>query len=248
MYALSAKELWRNRLGLLLLLVIPPFFLTVAVLTAGDVKIPVRVFLAEGTLRLLLRQKDISLVFVTAAVSGFLSSYYATLLFHQGFDYFRYCVSMGLPPRSLVFARFGFFFTVVVAVAALDTVAIDILRPVHRPFATFLGFALLAVVYGAYGGIVGLMSRDLMVAILFIVLLANVDAGWLQNPVYYSYAQQTEFIRWLPAFWPCQLVFTGIFTPRGNFRAVLASTGYCGALFVVLLVLVHLRLRRLVHG
>ena len=94
----------------------------------------------------------------------------------------------------------------------------------------------------------GLLSRDFMVAVLFIVLLANLDAGWLQNPVFYSSAQQSEFIRWLPAFFPCQFIFAAVFAGRINAWALLMSLVYAGGFLGLLYMAVFYRLRGVYHA
>ena len=244
-FRLSALELWRNKFGLILLFVIPVIFLIVAVLTSGSTKILIKLFHMKSTEKILLSQKEISLVFMSAAVSGFLSAYYSVILYQQNFDYFRFCVSLGMPPRVFAAARFSFFLAVIAVLAILITAVTALTIPISRPFMGFLGFLLLCVIYGAYGGIVGVLSRNFMVAILLIVLLANLDAGWLQNPVFYTYAQESRFIRALPAFYPCQFIFSAIFSEHLNGWSALLSLAYACGFLTILFVLVSLKFKGL---
>lgn len=248
LYRLTALELLRNKLGLLLLFVIPAIFLAVVEWTSGEGLLPVKLYFFKQVDTLFLDQREISLVFMSAAVGGFLMSYYAILLFQQDFEYFRYGISMGLKPHTFLTSRFGFFFTLTAILAAFTTLVMRGLMHFQNIPAAFAGFILLGLIYGAYGGIVGVLTKDFMVAILFVVLLANIDAGWLQNPVFYSTSQQSEIIRWLPAFFPCQFIFSSIFSEKFNLWALLMSLAYASILFAALFFAVLIKIRGVYHG
>ena len=247
LYRLSALELIRNRFGLILLFIIPVLFLAVVEGTTGQGSLPVKLYFFHGTVPLFLPAKEISLVFMAAAVSGFLTAYYAVLLFHQDFAYYRYCVSLSLSPRIFALSRFSFFFTLVAALAALVLAVLAVMLPMRQVGAAFAGFLLLGTVYGSYGAAVGLLSKDYMVAVLLIALLANLDAGWLQNPVFYSSAQQGGFIRWLPAFYPCQFIFSALFAGRVNWWALLLSFLYALGFLALLFAVIRHRLKGVYH-
>lgn len=235
LYKLTALELLRNRLGLLLLFVIPAVFLAVVEWTSGEGPLPIKLYFLEGMENYFLDQREISLVFMSAAVCGFLTAYYAILLFHQDFEYFRYCISQRLSPLTFVVSRFCFFLTLVLVQAVYITLILKLMMPISHIGGVLAGFVLLGLVYGAYGGLIGIISKDFMVAILFVVLLANIDAGWLQNPVFYSSAQESAFIHWLPAFFPCQFIFSSTFAGKINFWALFMSLLYFSGFFCVLL-------------
>jgi len=245
LFMLSFLELWRNKLGLILLLIIPPIFLGVVEWTSGQIPLPIELFFRSEIQQVLLSQRDISLVFIGAAVSGFLTAYYAILLFHRNFNYYRHCIGMGLTPTSFITARFLFFLTVVAALALFITMVAGVMTPLKNPAGVFLGFLLVGAVYGAYGGLIGLICKDFMVAVLWVVLLANLDAGWLQNPVFYTTAQETTIIHWLPAFYPSQVVFAAAFTGQINMWAVTFSLLYGAILFLLMLIITHMRIRSL---
>jgi hypothetical protein len=245
LFVLSLRELLRNRFGLLLLLVIPPSFLGIVEWTSGNLTIPLDLLL-EGEVRpVLLSQRTVSLVFVGAAVCGFLASYYAILLFHRNFDYFENCMAMGLSPLSFLAARFAFFTAVVCVLAALTSVVLHLMCPVQDPVGTFVGFALVATVYGAYGGLVAVATREFMVALLGAALLANLDAGWLQNPVFFGTAQHQALLRWLPAFHPSQVIFSAAFADITNVRSILFSLLYAAVLLAAMLLVLRFRIRSL---
>lgn len=241
---LSLRELWRNKLGLVLLLGIPVLFIGVVEWTSGRVRVPIKLFYAGETVRVVLSQHSITLIFASLAVTGFLVAYYALVLYHQDFEYYRYSVFLGLRPRAFVAARFALFLLLSGAISLLITVVLGQLVDLRRPGSVFLGFMLIGVTYGAFGGIIGSLSRDFLPALLIVALLADLDAAWLQNPVYYSWAQESAIIRALPAFYPCQMVFSAAFTARNNSLAAIRGLAYAGGLAGLLFLVVHLRLRR----
>jgi hypothetical protein len=81
-----------------------------------------------------------------------------------------------------------------------------------------------------------------------VVLLANIDAGWLQNPVFYSTSQETEVIRWLPAFFPCQFIFSSVFSEKFNLWALLMSLIYASFLFAALFIAVLIKIKGVYRG
>ena len=64
---------------------------------------------------------------------------------------------------------------------------------------TLIGF-----VYGCYGLLIGSLVDGELEGILLIVLLANIDVGWLQNPIFYADSHNKEIIRYLPGYYPSQ--------------------------------------------
>jgi len=247
LYRLSALELLRNKFGLILLFAIPAVFLLIVEWTTGSHETPIKLYFFNDTQTVILTQREVSIIFMAAAVSGFLTAYYAILLFHENFDYFRYCISMGLKPSTFLLARFGFFMTVVAILALFITCIVRVMMPLPRLLPVLLGFIIFGTIYGTYGGIIGVITKDLMVAIMMIVLLANLDAGWLQNPVFYTYAQESAFIKWLPAFFPCQYIFSSVFTEKHNLWALIWSGIYAVGLLTVLYFMVQLKMRKLCH-
>lgn len=244
LFSLSLREAWRNKMGMALFFSIPVIFLGAVHLTAGDGTVPVKLYYPGETLRVFLTIHSAAMVFAAAAVCGFLSAYYALILFHQDFEYFRYCVFNGLHPVVFLAGRFGFFFLLILVLASTTTLLTGQLVPVNHLEGVYAGFVLMGLVYGACGGIAGMMTRDFLAAFLCVALLADIDAAWLQNPVYYSAAQNIDVIRWLPAFYPCQMIFASGFTEDSNSAAVPGSLAYAAGLFTILLLILFIRLRR----
>jgi hypothetical protein len=243
-YRLSVMELLRNKLGLVLLILVPCVFISIGLATAGKTKIPIKLYLPGGTENLLLTQHDIMLVFISSSVNGFLTAYFALLLFHQNFSYYRYSVFAGLSPAAFITGRFAFFITIAFLLAAMTTLLNAYYVPLSQPLQVFFGFLFLGVIYGSFGGIIGSFSKDFLVAFLGIFLLTDLDAGWLQNPVYYSASQEADFLRWLPAHFPTQLIFSSAFTQKTNATAWVGIAGYLALSFGLLFLLINLRMRR----
>jgi hypothetical protein len=242
--ALSARETGRNFVGLLLLVAVPVVFIGAVQLTAGEVLTAIQLFYPDDTLRVTLTARQVCLVFGNLAICGFLAAYFALTLFHFAFGYFRFWVIAGLPPVAFLAGRFGFFVLTVLALGLGTTFATSRLLLVENPGTVLAGFLLLGVIYGCFGGIVGLLTRDPLVGFLAIAILADVDAAWLQNPVYYSSGQNLAFVRWLPAYHPGQLVLAGAFAPDLNTRALAGSLAWAGGLLALLLAVCTLRLGR----
>ncbi|MGO9309374.1 MAG: hypothetical protein ACLQDL_10170 [Spirochaetia bacterium] len=241
--SLSVREAWRNRMGLIMFFTIPILFLGVVRMTAGEGFVPIKLYYPKATLQVMLTIRYACIVFGAAALCGFLSAYYALILFHQNFEYFRFCVFNGLRPSVFLAGRFAFLLILILLLAASTTFLTGALVTIYHRGMVFAGFVLIGIVYGACGGIAGTMIRDILPAFLLVALLADLDAAWLQNPAYYSSGQNLELIRWLPAFYPCQMIFAAGFTEEQNPAAVRGSI-ICAAVFLcILLVIITFRLR-----
>jgi len=100
----------------------------------------------------------------------------------------------------------------------------------------FLGFFLGGLIYGLIGIVLGILSRRELDGILAILLLVNVDPGWLQNPVFYAGAHNRAIIDWLPSHHPCQLAMLSVFTEKPLLPELLlcgAWVAACGLLAAV---------------
>ncbi len=241
--SLSIREAWRNKMGLFLFFTIPPLFLGVVELTAGKGAVPIKLYYPEETLQILLVIRQACIVFAAAALCGFLSAYYALILFHQNFEYFRFCVFSGLHPAVFLAGRFAFLVVLILLLAGGTTYLTGEMVAIENPGTVFLGFVLMGIVYAACGGIAGTLFRDVLAAFLVVALLADLDAAWLQNPVYYTAGQNIEIIRWLPAFYPCQMIFAAGFAEDTNPGALKGSMVYAAVLLGILLVIISARLR-----
>src|SRR5690606_12197025 len=111
------------------------------------------------------------------------------------------------------------------------------LHPVDHS-SLFIGSLMLTGgVYGCYGLAAGSLIKGELEGILLLVLLVNIDAGWLQNPLFYAEAQNQGIIRLLPAYYPSQSAIITAFTDHSPWRASGYSMLY-GAVFLLLSMLI----------
>ena len=99
------------------------------------------------------------------------------------------------------------------------------------------GLMLIGFVYGCYGLTIGSLIKGKLEGVFFIVILANIDAGWLQNPMYYAEAHNSVIIRYLPAYFPSQSAIIAAFTDYSGANAQISSILY-GIGFLILALLI----------
>ncbi len=240
---MTARELLRSRLVLILLVVIPSLFYTIVGLTTTNRLIAFKLASIPEKALIEVSERSESLVFIGTAVAGLLASYLGLGLMQRQNEVNRRLVLCGFRPSELIASKL----TVMLGVVVLIGIYVGGLLPVffrpERFASTVLGFVCAGFVYGSYGLLVGsLLGRELE-GVLFIVLLANIDAGWLQNPVYYAGAQNQFIIRALPAYYPSQLGMIGAFTAHTVTRPVIASLVYGLILLMAALAIYFVRMR-----
>ena len=212
--ALVARDLARNRVAIALLLVIPTVFYLLIDLTTGDRDILFQL-VATGSRMLVANERLISLLFIgMAAVSG-LSAFLAFVLVLKPVGADRRLVFEGYGPLELIAAKVVVMLSVALIVTLYVTALLPLFFRPHRVGGVFLGFLLTALVYGALGLAVGAVVRRELEGILVILLLVNVDAGWLQSPVFYAHAHNQALIRLLPGHHPGQVAMLSAFTDSG---------------------------------
>ncbi len=79
---------------------------------------------------------------------------------------------------------------------------------------------------------------------LLIVLLANIDAGWLQNPLFYAEAENQIIIRFLPAFFPAQTSIIAAFSDYSVTWNILYSFLYGLIFFMLANGIYYLKMKR----
>ncbi len=224
------KMLLRRRIIIISLLVLPFVFLTIVELTAPTRFIPFR--LASLDVRVFIREslKEIALVFFSVTSSGFLVSLLALNLVQIENEVNRRLVICGYHPFDLLISNLLALLLVILTIAVYIGLLINEFVAVrHLPMFIF-GLMLIGFVYGCYGLTIGSLIKGKLEGVFFIVLLANIDAGWLQNPMYYAEAHNNEIIRYLPAYFPSQSAIIAAFTDysgaNARFYSILYGTGF----------------------
>ena len=109
-----------------------------------------------------------------------------------------------------------------------------------------LGMAGGAFVYGCYGLLAGSLFKRELESVFAILLLINIDAGWLQNPVYYATAGSKWLIESLPAHHAAQAAYMSAFTSYFIGTAMLGAMAY-GVAFLAAAIAIYERRMRVVR-
>jgi hypothetical protein len=207
------RELSRHRAAVTLLFVVPTVLYALIQATAGERLVPFQLSATGGAI-LAGSERTLSLLFMGSTAMCGLMAFLAFVLTWRPIQTDRRLVFEGYRPAELLLAKI-----IVIAVAS-TVVAIYVamlLLCFHQPSrwgGVLIGFLFAGLLYGLLGIVVGVVSRSELAGILAILLLVNVDPGWLQNPVFYAGAHNRAIIDWLPSHHPCQLVMLSAYTAR----------------------------------
>lgn len=236
-FLMILRMLFRRRIVLILLGVIPIVFLSVVEITTSSRMLPFKLASLESEVFIEVSEKQISLLFFAVAVGGFLVSFLALNLIQKNSDINRRLIICGYHPLELLLSN---LFALLLMIALISTY-VGILTNFFfeiKHFSLFLfGLMLTGFVYGCYGLAIGSLIKGELEGILLIVLLVNIDAGWLQNPLFYAEAQNQTIIRYLPAYFPSQTTIIAAFTDNEIFNASIYSILY-GSIFLAISLLI----------
>jgi len=232
------KMLFRRRIVLLLMVLMPIIFLGVVRLTASSRAIPFRLASLSEAVFIMEPLRNISLIFFSLTATGFLVSFLALSLIQSNSDANRRLVICGYHPFELLISNLIALLLIIILTAAYIGLLINIFFRVDHFFAYVFGLTLIGFVYGCYGLTVGSLVRGRLEGVFLIVMLANIDAGWLQNPMYYAEASNNAIIRLLPAYYPAQSAIISAFTDYSVSRAAFLSLLY-GTCFLVISLMVY---------
>jgi hypothetical protein len=232
------KMLFRRRIVLLLIVIMPIVFLGVVRLTTSTRAIPFRLASLDETTFIWESLRNISLIFFSLTSTGFLVSFLALSLIQSNSEVNRRLVICGYHPFELLISNLVALLLIIILTATYIGLLINIFFQVHHFFDYIFGLTLIGFVYGCYGLMVGSLVRGRLEGIFLIVMLANIDAGWLQNPMYYAEASNNAIIRFLPAYYPAQSAIIAAFTDYSVSRAAFFSLLY-GTCFLVISLMVY---------
>ena len=228
---MTLKQLARSRIVLVLLLTIPTIFYTLVALTSAKRIVAFRLASVSEETFVSVSERSEALVFIGLAAVGLLTAFVAMTLVQKSLQVSQRLVLCGYRPAELVASKLGTLVCVIIVVGTYACAALPLFfRPTRLP-GTLLGFLLGGWVYGCYGLLVGAAVRRELEGVLCVALLANVDVGWLQNPLYYSEAQNRALIRWLPAYFPSQVTMVSAFSEHSIERALVGALAY-GTVFL----------------
>jgi hypothetical protein len=205
--------------------------------------LPFRLASLEGDVFVEVSEKEISLLFFAVAVTGFLLSFLALNLIQKNSEINRRLVICGYHPLELLISNLLSLFLMTFLIAIYVGFLTNAFFSVAHLWQLIFGLVLTGFVYGCYGLVVGSLIRGELEGILLIVLLANIDAGWLQNPLFYAEAQNQVIIRYLPAYFPSQTTIVAAFTDYSAIKASLSSLLYGLGFLALSMLIFFLRMR-----
>ena len=227
------RMLLRRRIVLILLAVIPVVFLSVVEFTTSERLVPFRLASLGEDIFIETSEKGISFIFFAVASAGFLVSFLALNLIQKNSQVNRRLVICGYHPIELLISSLLALTMMILMIASYVGLLTNAFFPIqHLPMFIF-GLVLTGFVYGCYGLLIGSLIDGELEGILFIVLLVNIDAGWLQNPLFYAEAQNQIIIRYLPAYFPSQTTIIAAVTDYSIANASFYSVLY-GSSFLVI--------------
>jgi hypothetical protein len=260
--ALLFRDVFRRRFALVLLFVVPALFDTVVLLTTTQR--PVRVTVAalredladattsSGTFLDLgviddgvreVDQRQLSLVFLGHAAVCFLACFLAFNLVARHREVDRRLVLAGYRTAEVLMAKVAVLGLIVVLLVCWQTALIRPWLAPRQPGLLALGLLLGGLSYGGTGFLIGAVVRQELEGIFLIVLLTNVDPGWLQNPIYFAQSQNPQLITSLPAFVSTQLTVLGAFFDECPEELIARGALYCAAILLVAVTLFGARIR-----
>lgn len=227
------RMLLRRQIAVVLIAVIPIAFLTVVEFTTSERLLPFRLASLSDDVIIETSEKGISFVFFAIASAGFLVSFLALNLIQKNNSVNRRLIICGYHPIEILISSLSTLFIMILLIAIYVATITNFLFPVNHLFLFFYSLVLIGFVYGCYGLLIGSLVKGELEGILFIVLLVNIDAGWLQNPLFYEEAQNKMIIRFLPAYFPSQTAIIAAFTDYSASNPGWNSILY-GSIFLVL--------------
>ena len=241
---MTLREVFRRRIVILLLLVIPSIFYAITYLTTNMMPIPFRLAAVEGEPGLMVPARHIGLVFMGLASTGLLAAFLSMSLIQRNVRVTRRLIICGYTTLEISLSKLLVMLAIIIIVGFYVG---SLLRIFFRPesfLVVVCGFILVGFVYGSYGLLIGSLLRGELEGILLITLLANIDIGWLQNPIFYAGALNKALIRGLPAFFPSQVSNISAFSDYGISHALAGSLLYGGSLMAMALLYYWLRMRK----
>jgi len=241
---MTLREISRRRIILILLLVIPSVFYVAIYLTTNLAPIPFRLAAVQGEPGFLVPARHMGLVFMGLASTGLLAAFISMSLIQKNIGVTRRLIISGYSSSEISLSKLLVMITLIVLVGFyIGSVLCIFFQPEHFLLVVF-GFILAGFVYGSYGLLVGSLLSGELEGILVITLLANIDIGWLQNPIFYSGALNKTLIRGLPAFFPSQVSNIAAFSDYSITRALAGSILYGGIMLALALFIFWLRMRK----
>jgi hypothetical protein len=229
---------------ILLLLIIPGLFYGVTVLTTNTIPIPFQLASVSGEPGVMVPARHIGLVFMGLASAGLLAAFLSMSLIQRSSQATRRLIICGYTSSEIALSKLLVVFVIILLLALyIGSMLWIFFEPKHF-LLVVLGFIMIGFVYGSYGLLVGSILKGELEGILLITLLANIDVGWLQNPIFYAGALNKVIIKGLPAFYPSQLSNISAFSDHAVGKAFGGSLVYGTSLLLLSMLIFWLKMRK----
>ena len=237
------RMLIRQKIVLVLIFLIPFLFFSIVELTTAENELPVTVLGPEDSEVIMIPEREISLIYYAIASCGFLVSFLALFLIQQNRLVNKRLVLCGYRSTELLLAILATLVFIIVIISTYVGSLSLLFHNFSNLSGLISGLTTIGFVYGCYGLFVGSFLKRELEGILMIVLLTNIDVGWLQNPVFYSQSDNQDFIELLPGFYPSQSTVLQVFTEYSPQVANINSLIYGLIFFLASFLLFYFRMK-----
>lgn len=241
---MTLREVFRRRIVLILLLIIPGVFYALTFLTTNMYPIPFKLAAVEGEPSLMVPGRHLGLVFMGLASTGLLAAFLSMSLIQRDVAVSRRLIICGYRSSEISLSKLLVMIGIIVLVGFYVGGMLRFFFIPESFLRVVSGFFMVGFVYGSYGLLIGSLLKGELEGILLITLLANIDIGWLQNPIFYAGSMNKGLIRSLPAFYPSQLSNISAFSEHPVSLAWLGSLLYGGSLLILALLVYWLKMRK----
>ena len=240
---MTLRMLFRRRIVAILLILIPLVFMSVVQWTTSDRDLPFKLASLDEEVFIAVSERGISLVFFAVASSGFLLSFLGLHLIQHKREVNKRLVLCGYNPVELLLATLLTMLLLMLLIGLYIALLTSWFYAIDHFIGVWLGLVMIGFVYGCYGMLAGSLIKGELEGILMIVLLVNIDAGWLQNPLFYDQAKNQEIIQLLPAYYPSQLTVISAFSDHPIQNALEGSIYYGLSLLVIAVFIYYLKMK-----
>jgi hypothetical protein len=240
---LLMKETFRNRMTLLLLVLIPAIFYLLSFYTTTKNQMLLKIASTPGERIVLVKEIEVGLIYIGLAVTGFIASFMALNLMQRNLYAEKRQILCGYKTSEIALSKFIFVIIIVIFTGTyIALMGLFMIDPKHVS-GVLTGYILCGFVFGSIGLLAGAFIKRQLEGILFIVLLANLDLGWLQNPIFYATSQNRFIIRLLPGFNPAQVTLVSAFTDFSINSSVIYSLIYGSVFLIIAMIIFRIRLK-----
>lgn len=241
--SMTLLMLYRQKFAITLILVIPAFFLSVVEFTTSTRILPFQLASVGEDVFIEISEKAISFVFFAVASTGFLVSFLALNLIQKNSTVNRRLLLCGYHPVELMISILTALLIVIVIISAYVGILTNFFFEIEHLWRFIMAMTLIGFVYGSYGLVIGSLTKGELEGILMVVLLVNIDVGWLQNPLFYAEAENQIIIKFLPAYFPSQSAIISGLTEYSSSTAAVNGTLY-GLIFLAIAMLLFFYKKR----